>query len=82
MVRAVLEMHFLNQPAGATVQSITNDILRKEFVVVKQSDERVKKLIQRGCTEKDKSQSTAARARKASVPVDLPQHNKHLSQSR
>jgi kynurenine formamidase len=60
MARAVLEMRFLNQPAGATVQSITNDNLRKEFVVVKHSDERVQKLIQRGYTEKEKSQSKAA----------------------
>jgi hypothetical protein len=72
MARAVLEMHFLNQPA---VQSITNDILRKKFLVVKHSDERVQKLIQRGYTEKEKSRSKAAKARKASASVDLPQHN-------
>ena len=52
MARAVPEMRFLNQPAGATVRIVTNDILRKEFVVVKHSDERVQKLIQRGYTEK------------------------------
>ena len=75
IARAVLEMRFLNQPAGATVRIVTNDILRKEFVVVKHSDERVQKLIQRGYTEKEKSRSKAAKARKASASVDLPQHN-------
>ena len=75
MARAVLEMRFPNQPAGATVQSITRDILEKQFVVVKHSDQRVQKLIQRGYIEKAKSRSKAAKARKASASVDLPHHN-------
>ncbi len=40
MARAVLEMHFLNQLAGASVQSSASDILRNEFVVVKHMDQR------------------------------------------
>jgi hypothetical protein len=75
MARAVLEMRFPNQPACATVESIINDILRKEFIVVKRSDERFQKLIQRGYTEKETSRSKAAKARKASLPVDLLQYN-------
>ena len=51
MVRAVLEIRFPHQPAGATVQSITSDIIEKQFVVVKHSDHRVQKLIQIGFIE-------------------------------
>ena len=63
-------MRFPNQ-AGATVQSITGDILKKQFVVVKHSWE-----------HREKSRSKAAKARKASASDHISQKRKDKENSK
>jgi hypothetical protein len=48
LARATLEIRIPNQPIGATLASIVENILAKQFVLVKRSEERIEKLTSRG----------------------------------